>query len=677
MNRLTFCLAFLTCLLTVTLNAYPVRADDAQVGAGTPASCTEAALDSALAQLYAGITAPGGLLTFNCGPNPHTIVLTSQKNLADATSIDGGDLISLSGGNTTRIFNVAAGTDVEIRNLTLLNGFADENGGAILVLGNATPGATPTTLRLSSVALSNNRTGASGGAIYGKNADLRLLNTSIQLNTAPDGGGGVAWLGGGVYMTNTAIIDNSATFGGGMAIENAIVDLRQSMFSSNTATSANTNLDNFGDGGGLFLKEGGGVIHQSWFYDNSARWGGGLMIQAGFVDLTESNISYNNSQVYGGGLAVSDAVDPISQMKVTLRNTLVQQNTALSGGGIFSYAGNISLYDSWVLENKALNNGGGLFSFYTLIGNTYWPSYVYGARTIFYNNQADGDGGGIYNTGSLSLVNSLFQANGAGQNGGGIAMNSSSAFPTAGTGVVYNTFVSNQAAVGGALYNSGIQNTALKSDRSLYMNNMPDTCAGQFISSTGYNLSSDASCSPAFTNQTDANQLALPLINQPYRHAVYNGLWVVEFSMQRPATGNPAINRIPATDCKLDSDLFSLPRPLETNCDVGAMERTSSGKLPQTISFAALANKPLGSAPSILSATASSSLAVTFTSTTPTVCTLTNRTVTTIATGLCTIIATQAGDATFEPATPVTQSFQITAEHQPNEQGVYLPFIQR
>ncbi|MCX6050329.1 MAG: hypothetical protein NT075_34975 [Chloroflexi bacterium] len=673
MKRQMLFLTLIVCLLALIIDTRPARADDAVVGAGTPASCTEAALDYALAQLNPGATTPGGSLTFNCGPNPHTIVLTSPKVLNDATMIDGGDLMSLSGGSTTRIFDIATGASVEIRQLILQNGFADDAGGAIRVVGDPAPGAKPTLLRLRSVDLVDNGTGTSGGALRGEDANLVLLDSTVRLNTALDGGGGVSWIGGRIALTNTIIADNTATLGGGMEIWHAVIDLQQTTFRSNTATSANTGLDNFGDGGGLFLKESGGAIHQSWFYDNSALWGGGLMIQAGFVGLTESNISYNNSQSYGGGLAVSDAVDPISQMKVTLRNTLVQQNTAGSGGGIFSYAGSISLYDSWVLENKALNNGGGLFSFYTRIGSTYWPSYVYGSRTIFYNNQANDDGGGIYNTGSLSLVNTLLQANKAGQNGGGLAMTSSPDFPTAGASLVYNTFASNQAAVGGAIYNAGLQHTTLKSDRSLYMNNAPDSCAGLFNTSTGYNLTNDASCSDSFTNQTDANQLVLPLVEQMYRHQLQAGSSVFEFPVQWPAPDSPAINRVPAAECKLDHDLFSQPRPIATNCDVGAMERTISGKLSQTINFAALGNRTLSDAPFKVNATASSGLTVTFTTTTPTVCTLLERTVTAMATGLCTIIASQAGDATYEPAAEVAQSFQITAQR---EQAVYLPFIQ-
>ncbi len=52
------------------------------VGTGTAASCTETALDTALAK--------GGIVTFDCGARPITIVVTSEKALTQDTVIDGG-----------------------------------------------------------------------------------------------------------------------------------------------------------------------------------------------------------------------------------------------------------------------------------------------------------------------------------------------------------------------------------------------------------------------------------------------------------------------------------------------------------------------------------------------------------------------------------------------------------
>ena len=81
----------------------------------------------------------------------------------------------------------------------------------------------------------------------------------------------------------------------------------------------------------------------------------------------------------------------------------------------------------------------------------------------------------------------------------------------------------------------------------------------------------------------------------------------------------------------------------------------------QTITFGALSNQPYGAAPFTVSATASSGLAVSFASTTASVCTVSGSTVTIVGAGSCSIQATQAGNANYAAATPVTQSFTVSA----------------
>jgi alpha-tubulin suppressor-like RCC1 family protein len=80
----------------------------------------------------------------------------------------------------------------------------------------------------------------------------------------------------------------------------------------------------------------------------------------------------------------------------------------------------------------------------------------------------------------------------------------------------------------------------------------------------------------------------------------------------------------------------------------------------QTITFAALSSKTFGNAPFAVSATASSALAVTFTSTTTAICTVAASTVTIVGVGTCTIAANQAGNANFNAATQVTQTFTVS-----------------
>lgn len=79
----------------------------------------------------------------------------------------------------------------------------------------------------------------------------------------------------------------------------------------------------------------------------------------------------------------------------------------------------------------------------------------------------------------------------------------------------------------------------------------------------------------------------------------------------------------------------------------------------QTITFGPLSNVNYGAPAFGVSATASSGLMVSFASTTPGVCSVSGSTVTVVTGGTCSIMASQAGNGTYAPATPVTQSFSV------------------
>lgn len=86
-----------------------------------------------------------------------------------------------------------------------------------------------------------------------------------------------------------------------------------------------------------------------------------------------------------------------------------------------------------------------------------------------------------------------------------------------------------------------------------------------------------------------------------------------------------------------------------------------AGGFPQTITFVAPSTVTLPASPFSLVATASSGLPVSFASTSPTICTVSGSTLTPLASGTCTVAATQAGNANYAAASPVTQSFAINA----------------
>ncbi len=78
----------------------------------------------------------------------------------------------------------------------------------------------------------------------------------------------------------------------------------------------------------------------------------------------------------------------------------------------------------------------------------------------------------------------------------------------------------------------------------------------------------------------------------------------------------------------------------------------------QVITFDPIAPQPVNTVLT-LTATTDSELPITYASTTPTVCTVSGSTASLLNSGTCTIQASQAGDATYFPSGPKTQSFTV------------------
>src|SRR5207253_2812871 len=93
------------------------------------------------------------------------------------------------------------------------------------------------------------------------------------------------------------------------------------------------------------------------------------------------------------------------------------------------------------------------------------------------------------------------------------------------------------------------------------------------------------------------------------------------------------------------------------NAAPGVSRTFSIAKANQTITFSALANKTFGDADFNVSATASSGLPVSFTATGN--CTIAGNTVHLTGAGSCTITASQPGNANFNAAANVPQTFTI------------------
>ena len=141
MRKLKFILCLtLSLVIAATQPAHAARPHDPSathvvVGNGSPASCSETALNTALAQ--------GGSITFSCGAQPHKIVFTTYKQIGQAVLIDGGGLITLSGNNTTSLFQVFFNGALGLNNIILsdargLDGFGTIDNFGQLLISNST-----------------------------------------------------------------------------------------------------------------------------------------------------------------------------------------------------------------------------------------------------------------------------------------------------------------------------------------------------------------------------------------------------------------------------------------------------------------------------------------------------------------------------------------------------------
>ena len=179
------------------------------------------------------------LITFAAALNASTLTLTNgQLSLTESLEVDASSLpggITLSGGNATRIMEIAAGKNVTLRSLSLINGRANAGSAP----GNAGAGIFNNggTLTLAGVTLSGNTASNQGGGIY-NTGSLVLNNCTLSGNTASVQGGGIANAAGILVLNHCTLSGNTATSqGGGLINVSGTVTLTNSIVAGNSSTN--------------------------------------------------------------------------------------------------------------------------------------------------------------------------------------------------------------------------------------------------------------------------------------------------------------------------------------------------------------------------------------------------------------------------------------------------------
>ena len=225
----------------------------------------------------------------------------------------------------------------------------------------------------------------------------------------------------------------------------------------------------FGLTGGGIYNSGALTVTNSIISENTATYGGGIFNKGGNVTIDyNSIITQNNAYLDGGGIYSEGGTLTVS--KSTLSN-----NNAITGGGVYNQGGTVTVSKSTFSYNSGdpqmSSYAGGIFNIGTLTISD----------STFSNNSAQASGGGIFHgSGTLTITNSVFSDNRITSYlgvGGGIKNND--------TLIINNsTFSGNSAELGGAIYNNGLSGILTVTDSIFSGNSAASEGGGIFNYST-------------------------------------------------------------------------------------------------------------------------------------------------------------------------------------------------
>ncbi|MHB1571163.1 MAG: hypothetical protein ACYC0H_18455, partial [Solirubrobacteraceae bacterium] len=285
--------------------AVDTRHPDRVVGNGQAASCTSAAVVRAVAA--------GGIITFNCGPSPVTIVMTRAAQVVKTRHLvvlDGGGLVTLSGAGRRRILysDTCAGTwstvdcvnqpypQIVVQNITFEDGYAGAH--------QATCSANIPRCWYGGV--------DGGGAIYVQGGQFKAVNSRFVDNRCyaygPDLGGGAIralaqYENRPVYITHDTFTGGRCSNGAALSSISVRWDVLNSEFTDNRAIGwganpASKGTPGGGSGGAIYLdgQNDSTLIAGSVMDGNTAREGGGAVFDV--VDTGSGTLTFNRSHLH-------------------------------------------------------------------------------------------------------------------------------------------------------------------------------------------------------------------------------------------------------------------------------------------------------------------------------------------------------------------------------------------
>ena len=326
------------------------------------------------------------------------------------------------------------------------------------------------------------------GAIF-TNVDSKITNSNFTKNTASKGGAVLNENGAKLTVDNSTFKDNAADSYGGAVLNNGELIVTNSVFDANDILNRGSAGVDHG-GAAIYNWENAKLdILKSNFTNNIKNYVNGDRLVGAVTTIGNATIrdSYfvNNSGRWGGALAATGGVSGSAINTISVDRTKFVNNTALYGGAMFVWASNYTISNSVFDNNSAFgkgdmspndNNGGAL-----IVTQDNIPVSGKIVNSNFTNNKAQYGGAAWINEGTVDIDGSNFINNTATTTAGAIGFDSqytkiiatvdSSKFVnnTAGSyaGAIYNLgdltvsgseFDNNKAQFGDIIYNNKIYN---------------------------------------------------------------------------------------------------------------------------------------------------------------------------------------------------------------------------
>lgn len=271
------------------------------------------------------------------------------------------------------------------------------------ITGSTTSGVTikdagDTNVLLKDLTIEKNE-GKQGGGVHIENSqNVTIDHCTIQNNktteVSPNTNASVdIGAGGGVFVSDkshvtiqngSTIQGNTGTRGGGIYVENSTVEVKNSTIDGNTADDAPERAPNSnkGLGGGIYSYESTLTVTDSTISGNEAKGSTSLIWYNSKDEISSESLGNG-----GGGICAVGKKTDVTLDGVTVTGNKATFSKKGTGAGIEAQGGTLTVKDSTISNNEAQGNGGGIFS---AEGNELTVS-----GSTIQGNKAD-NGGGIH-----------------------------------------------------------------------------------------------------------------------------------------------------------------------------------------------------------------------------------------------------------------------------------------